>query len=299
MIVGERPAAATGVAAGLALFTKGFAVPLVPAVALACLLPLWPAFRRRDALSAGTARVLWRSTIIAVLALVFGGWWWIRNIVVFHNPQPGIGLRDRVEGLDPDPVAFAGNFAHRLVDSFWGNVGWREAQLPITISAAMTVALVVAVVAACWRRWERLVLVVPTAVAGLMVLSAGWGAYKKTGVSYATQGRYLFGGIAALAALAALGLGRVLQNRRRHEASVVLALAVALEAAMLVIAVDRYWAGTGLLDRLRSLGAFSPLPGAATAAILVAVPATAVVAALAILRGERRERPTSVDAGAE
>ncbi len=214
--------------------------------------------------------------MVAGLALAFGGWWWIRNIVVFHNPQPGVGLRPRVP-VDVDVVHFAGNFTHRLVGSFWGNVGWREAHLPIGLSGLLTVALVLAVGAACWRRWERLVLVVPTAVAGLMVLSAGWGAYRKTGVSYATQGRYLFASIAALAALAALGLARMTGGGWRRQPVVVLAGALGLQATMLVIAVDRYWAGPGL-DRLRALGAFSPLPGPVTAAILVFVPITSVAA---------------------
>ncbi len=270
-----RTAVATGVVAGLALFTKGFAVPLVPAVAIACLLPLW-----WDRRGEGGAAVVGRSAVVAGLALVFGGWWWIRNIVVFHNPQPGVGLRPRVP-VDVDVVHFAGNFTHRLVGSFWGNVGWREAHLPIGLSGLLTVALVLTVGAACWRRWERIVLVVPAAVAGLMVLSAGWGAYRKTGVSYATQGRYLFASIAALAALAVLGLARLTGGRWRRQPVAVLAGALGLQATMLVIAVDRYWAGPGL-DRLRALGAFSPLPGPVTTALLVFVPISSVAALVAL-----------------
>ena len=281
LLTGDRrwgTAVATGVGAGLALFTKGFAVPLVPAVGIACLLPLW--WDRRGTSRAG---VLGRSGVVAGLALAFGGWWWIRNIVVFHNPQPGVGLRERVP-VDIDVVHFAGNFTHRLVGSFWGNVGWREAHLPIGLSGALTVLLVVAVGAACWRRWERLVLVVPTVVAGWMVLAAGWGAYRKTGVSYATQGRYLFAGIAALAALAALGSARITGGRDRYLPLAVLAGALALQATMFVIAVDRYWAGPGL-DRLRALGAFSPLPGPVTAALLVLVPITSAAALVALRPG--------------
>ncbi|MGK2928452.1 MAG: glycosyltransferase family 39 protein [Acidimicrobiales bacterium] len=275
-------AVVTGVAAGLALLTKGFAVPLVPAVALAALVPLWRSWRGdTDATGPATgvtpAGILARASVIASLALVSGGWWWIRNVVVHGNPQPGIGTRPRVEGVEADVVAFAGNFADRLVSSFWGNVGWREAHLPIGLSALLTVALVVAVGLACWRRWERLVLLVPTVVAGLMVVAAGWGAYRKTGVSYATQGRYLFTSIAALAALASLGVTRYAGRFTRWLPVTLLAVGFLLQAVMLVIAVRRYWAGGGL-DRLGALVAFSPLPDVATTGILLLVPVTAVVA---------------------
>src|SRR3546814_12848822 len=79
----------------------------------------------------------------------------------------------------------------------------------MAVSIAMTVVVVVAAAAACWRRLPRLVLLLPVATAGAMVLSSGWGAFKKTGVSYATQGRYLFAGAAALAVLVALGVARL------------------------------------------------------------------------------------------
>lgn len=287
----------TGIAAGLALFTKGFAVPLVPAVALAC---LWPLLARRS----GDARrrvgaVLSRSTVIAVLAFVFGGWWWIRNVVAYGNPQPGVNLRDRVEGVDLDVVAFAGDFSERLAGSFWGNFGWREAPLPIALVAVLTVVLVGLVVVGCWRRWARVVLVVPAVAAGAMVLSAGWNAYEKTGVSYATQGRYLFTGIIGLAGLAALGTGRLFRGPGRWQPSVTLVVAFALQAIGLVVAVERYWAGDGL-EPLRALGAFSPLPGPVTAAILAAVPVTAIVALVASRPGRMGRSPgSSASSGAQ
>lgn len=294
LLTGDRrwaTAVVTGVAAGLALFTKGFAVPLVPAVALAAVLPLWRSGRGDpDGSGSGAhlaavtrAGVLARAGAIAGLALVFGGWWWIRNVIVHGNPQPGIGTRERVEGVDADFVAFAGNFTDRLISSFWGNVGWREAHLPIGLSALLTVLLVVAIGLACWRRWERLVLVIPTVVAGFMVVAAGWGAYRKTGVSHATQGRYLFTSIAALAALAALGVDRYASRFARWLPVTLLAGGFGLQAAMLVIAVRRYWAGGGL-DRVDALVAFSPLPDPVTTGFLLLVPVTAVVALISFWR---------------
>lgn len=295
MLTGDhrwRTAAWTGVAAGLALLTKGFAVPLVPAVALACLLPL-ATTRKRDGSTPtehadgdSRAAVSARCTLVAGLALAFGGWWWIRNVVVHGNPQPGLRLRPRVEDVEIDLVRFAGSFGERLIGSFWGDIGWREAHLPLGLSVVLTIGLIVTVVAAVWGQWRRLVLVVPVVVAGAMVLSAGWGAYKKTGVSHATQGRYLFVAVAALAALAAIGLARIGGPWvRRHLAVVVLGVAVALQLLTLAIAVRRYWGGDGL-GRLRALVEFSPLPGPVTTGLLV-LPWLAAAVAIAEV-GTRR-----------
>lgn len=275
-------AAGTGVTAGLALFTKGFAIPLVPAVALACLLPLRPRRSVRldsanrvpasapDPSRESAAETAAKSAVVAVLALAFGGWWWIRNVVVYGTPQPGVRLRDRVAGVDLDLLEFAEDFAERLITSFWGNFGWFEARLPYGLSIALTSLLVASAVAACWRRWERLVLLLPAAVATGMVLSAAWGAYKKTGVSYATQGRYLFTGIVGLAVLSALGIARWARRGSRWQPAITVVAALGLQATALWIVLHRYWAGGSVLDRVRSMAAFAPVPGAVTAAVLVA-----------------------------
>lgn len=278
-------AAATGVAAGLALFTKGFAVPLAPAVGLACLLPL---VHRSSASNdragephrddrSDTRGVLGRAALVAGLALAFGGWWWIRNVVAYGTPQPGVRLRERVPGVELDVVRFAGDFSERIVSSFWGYFGWREAHLPLGVSIAMTVLLVLAAGLACWRHWARVVLLVPTVVAALMVLSSGWGAFKKTGVSYATQGRYLFAGIVGLAVLASLGVAHLSRGRSRWQPAATLAVALALQAGGLWVSLTRYWAGGGL-ERVEALIAFAPLPGPATAGILLATAASSVAA---------------------
>ena len=284
LLTGDRrwgTAALTGVAAGLALLAKGFAVPLVPAVALACLLPLWPGWRGAVARGERVAAA-GRALLVAVVASVVGGWWWVRNVVVHGNPQPGVRLRERVAGVDADVVEFAGNFSERLVDSFWGNIGWREARLPLWLTVALTLGLVLAVAVGCWGRWRRLVLVVPAVVALGMVLSAGWGAYKKTGVSYATQGRYLYAALTALLALAMIGLARMgTVGVRRVQPTLVLTAGLAVHGAMLAIAVRRYWAG-GWVERLEALVAFSPLPDALTWSFVGLVPVAALVALVVV-----------------
>ena len=56
--------------------------------------------RRPRTRSAGPA-------LVAGLALVFGGWWWIRNVVVYGTPQPGVRLRERVPDVELDVARFA------------------------------------------------------------------------------------------------------------------------------------------------------------------------------------------------
>ncbi len=276
-----RVAVATGVLGGLALLTKGFAVPLVPAVALACLLPLRE--RGADGRRVGRGPVIARAAVVAALALAVGGWWWVRNVIAHGTPQPGVRLRDRVPGVERDIVDFAGDFADRLVASFWGDFGWFEVRLPFGISVAMTVVVIVAMAAAVWRCWPRTVLALPAVASTAMVLSAAWGAYKKTGVSYATQGRYLFAGIAGISVLVALGLARLLRRPARWQPLATLAVALSLQAVALWVSLHRYWAGDSVADRLRAMAAFAPVSGPVTGALLTAGALTALSASAALL----------------
>jgi Dolichyl-phosphate-mannose-protein mannosyltransferase len=281
----RRVLVATGVLAGLTMFTKGFGVTLAPAVALACLLPLAPRRHNR----AATSHTLGRAGLVAALALVFGGWWWIRNVVAYGTPQPGVRLRDRVPGVELDVARFARDFSERLVGSFWGNFGWFEARLPLALSVGLSLVIVVAVAAACWRSWPRVVLVLPAVAASLMVLSSGWGAFKKTGVAYATQGRYLFAGAVGISALVALGVASLTRQRTTWLPTATLGVALALQGASLWICLNRYWGGTGVDDRLRAMTRFAPVPGGTLAAAIVATTVLACAAAALLMVHQARQ----------
>ena len=285
----RRVMVATGVLAGLAMFTKGFGVPIAPAVALACLLPLLPRQRAREAPS----RTLGQAALVAGLALLFGGWWWVRNVIAYGTPQPGVRLRERVPGVEHDVARFARDFGERLVGSFWGHFGWFEARLPLALSAALTVVVVVAVAVACWQGLSRVVLVLPAVAASLMVLSSGWGAFKKTGVSYATQGRYLFAGLVGLTALVALGVARLTRERTTWQPIATLGAALALQGASLWVCLDRYWDGAGVDGRVRAMIRFAPVPGGTlTAAIVASAALLCAVAVLLVARQALRPEPS-------
>jgi hypothetical protein len=79
--VGRRLVVLTGVAVGVAMLTKGFALVLPLAVGLAFLVG-----GRRDGRS-------WTAGLVPgflslVVAFVVGGWWWLRNLLLYGTVQP-------------------------------------------------------------------------------------------------------------------------------------------------------------------------------------------------------------------
>lgn len=254
----RRTAVLTGVVTGLALLTKGFALVLVPWIVGAYLLAPGAMARRRLV----ATRMAW----VIALAGAIGGWWWVRNAVVYARVQPGLRLRDTVLEVDPSPVFFVSRFVARLVTSFWGNFGWFEVALPGLVVTLATLVLVGAVVSAFVRgrvlavRARLAFLLLPAATLGALVAANSFRAYLKTGVPFASQGRYLFPGLVGLVVVAAVGLDQLRRRPVRSLPVVALAAAVVLQGLALVALVGRYWAGPGVGDRLRALLAFSPWP---------------------------------------
>lgn len=122
----RRVAVLLGLAWGLALLTKGFALALPPAIVLA----YWvgaggPAGAR--------LRLLWRPLITAgVLGSVLGGWWWVRNVLLYGVVQPsGFGnlsdaLRQQLFGRDHPggtELNYFTNFFQLLAARTWGSLG--------------------------------------------------------------------------------------------------------------------------------------------------------------------------------
>lgn len=139
----RRTAVVTGIVTGLALLTKGFALVLAPWIACAYLLAPGAAARRR---LVGN-RLAW----VVGLASAVGGWWWVRNVVLYQRVQPGLRLREAAADVDASPVFFVTRFVARLSRSFWGDFGWFEVALPPLAVALASLVLVAAVVTAFVR----------------------------------------------------------------------------------------------------------------------------------------------------
>lgn len=254
----RRTAVVTGIVTGLALLTKGFALVLAPWIVGAYLLAPDAAARR----GLVVARLAW----VVGLATAVGGWWWVRNLVVYQRVQPGLRLRDVVADVEPSPVFFVTRFVARLSRSFWGDFGWFEVALPALAVTIATVVLVGAVVTAFARgrvlavRVRLAYLLFPAAALSILVAGNAYRAYLKTGTPFASQGRYLFPGLVGLVVVAAVGLDQL--RRRPQPWLPVLALAGALvmQALAVVAIMGRYWEGPGVGDRIRAMLAFSPWP---------------------------------------
>lgn len=272
-----RTSLLSGLVLGLALFTKGFALVLVPWVVLAHAIALVPA-RRFGELAARVSAAL-------LVAFAAGGWWWARNLLVDGVLLPAVGLRDRVP-VDPRVGEFARGFGDRLVTGVWGSFGWQEAALPLALVSALSVALVVSLVRGLKvapRPAPLLVLLLPVAALVVLIAANAWRAYLKTGVPYATQGRYLFAGLVGVLVVAAAGLSASPPRVRRWVPSAIVLLAVVLHAVAIDTITGRYWTG----GRVDAVLAFSPWPAATVVTWAVAVVVAALVAAWAL-------RPTGV-----
>ncbi|WP_116949982.1 DUF2142 domain-containing protein [Jiangella endophytica] len=255
----RRTAAGLGLAVGVGLLTKVMAAFAVPMVVAAYVLAARPAL-------AEPRRTWWpRATRVLVAGLVafaVGGWWWLRNLLVFGAVQP-VGIPERWE---PVPNAGLGHFVTAVLPaftrSFFGDFGWLELRVPPAVywSGATIVAVLcaAALLRPDSRRGAAVLLLLPVALWCSVVANA-WQHYAATGWITAVQGRYLFAGLTALAAVTALGI-----RPRAVSVPWIVAGGGLVAAASLVFAFrGMYWGRLeGAADAAGRLAAWSPLsPG--------------------------------------
>lgn len=285
-----------GVLGGLALLTKGFALAVLPWIAVAYGLAALRGAPRRavgaGALALGTAGLV-------------GGWWWLRNVLRFGTLQPsGVEAGPAPSGFAPDVGAWATFFVGRLSEQFWVEpdiVPDGAIRLDLVASLVVIAVVVVAVVAAHHVAVDRaklgLLALLPLAVGSIVVFGA-WRAYVRTSETLAIHGRYLYAGLVAVAPLVAVGLAAVarLVARAWRQAGgraataggppprswLPIAVATIVAASQLtagLFALARYWGPTDAPEPradAAAMLAWSPWPPAFPVLAVVALVAAAV-----------------------
>lgn len=216
----RRRAVALGVLIGASVLTKLTCLTVLPAVGAALLWRTW-----RDHGRDGWRELLRRGGIIAALTSLIGGWWLVRNYVLYGEPTSMVrqaqvwGVRDNA----PD-VAAAFRELGFFHDSAWGLFGYGQIPMPgwvawITRSLSL-IALLGCLRFVLRRRRDEAAHAVPLIVWGILALAplATFGAnFARMTVSTAANfGRYMFAALGVLAPLYALGLAEHLPRRGRR-----------------------------------------------------------------------------------
>jgi small subunit ribosomal protein S36 len=298
----RRTAVAAGALTTLALLTKGFALVL-PAVVLAAYAVAW--LRRR------TWSVL-RSAAIALAVSAVGWLWWLRNLLEFGALQPsGFGreaasrLRGtpREAGDNGSPGEFASTFSEVTMTRFWAGLGVPEPPtFSVGLAAVLTVLAAAGVLAgvvagvrsrpgAASRRLPLLVVLLPFVLLLVPLVRAdllSYQRYEGPGTEVGVHGRYLYGAVAGLAAVAAVGYRRLLAGHARWLPALAVLAAVAVQAWALWLVFTDLWAPGGALSAgLGALLAVSPWPPVVTA---LPLSAAAVLAAVTLVLAVRPAR---------
>jgi len=332
----------TSVGVGLSyaagLMTKAFAIPMVVFIVAAYGVGALEVRRRERAgraspngpsgrswrawmtgVRAGARPALVPTVLAAGLGLAGGGWWWVRNYVLYGAAQPNGWDSDpprREPLLLPKSIFTWYEFFYRtIISRFWGGLGMFEPpQLsPVAIVAA-ALGLGVCVLAALTHRprgrlalpgrpepriqraLAPVALLLPAVFAYLLVAERSHADYVRYTRGIAIQGRYLYQGMVGLAVVIALGLARLLGRRARLAPAVLVAAAGVMQIAALWCVAAYYWLPLG--DSvpvahpgavLAGIGRWSPWPVGVTYSVFaVAAGLAAATAASAVLMSRRR-----------
>lgn len=276
---GWLPAIGMGSALAVALLTKATALPMIAFVGIVLL--LWPAslpLRSRIA----------RTAVGAAVSLA-GGWWWVRNILVYGSLQPpGLLYAENPwpEGGGPDWVYFSDQLWVRISNSFWGNFGWLTSPIPSVITDVITVVCAGVIVGWGIRRAallrESILFAALSLLYVLALVSQTWPSYVRSQLPAGMQGRYFFIILIPLVLLSAIAWMRMVPRHAHRRASVGIVIAAALMVAEGLYVGLRGFYPAGATNWL----ARSPLGGWETLALTGAagaVTAAAVVVAIVLV----------------
>ncbi len=310
----RRTAVFTGLLWAGALLTKGLALVLPPFIVLAYLVGASGALRER-------IRRAWLPAIVCGgVGAVVGGWWWVRNLIVYGTVQPlGLGPHYGARSVRYGPDRPGGTelgFLHQFVRLFsirtWGSLGLIDSPamptwVPTIVLVAFLVLVVMGVAVGLRRtsapRAAALTFAVPVALTLVPLSLKARGIYLHTLMVPGLQARYLMPVFAGLLVCATLGLRRYTGRFARWLPTAALVCVFLFQvAAALVYFMDELPSpyAPSIVDRVRSglhvaLG-WSPWSRSVTVGLLSAA-VLAAVAALVMFAAQAWRTPVAAYGG--
>jgi hypothetical protein len=150
-------AVGAGLTLGLALLSKTSTLLLLPIAFLALALGWWRKLSPAESQSGdGVSRRLPRleAVLMLGLAVLIGGWWYLRNWLLFDDPA-GLRVHVNTPWGRPEPVGLIDLVPElpQVFRSFWGAFGWGHVELPGSVYVALALLVGLAVLG-----WFRLLL---------------------------------------------------------------------------------------------------------------------------------------------
>jgi hypothetical protein len=299
----RRTAVWVGLIWSAALLTKGFALAFPPAIVMAYLVGSQGGMVAR-------VRAAWQPAMIAgALGVLLGGWWWVRNLVLYGVVQPaGLGeisepLRQLILGRDRPggtELGFFGGFFALLGQRVWGSLGLLDVpglnpallqRMSITFALVILAALLLSAgpirrrlggrLPAGWGPGRAWLLVLPTLLIMGVMYAGSRSVYLHGQQLPGIQVRYLLPVVLGLAVLAAVTMQALFGRLGRWAAPLLLSGIVAFLAVSAERLLDQEMSSrslshqTRLDDAVHFIVGWAPFPAAATA--MLAVLAAAVV----------------------
>ncbi|MDY0020142.1 MAG: glycosyltransferase family 39 protein [Anaerolineae bacterium] len=208
-----------GVLSGLAILAKTSALPLLPLLAVTL---LWAGWQQKVSRKQLLAALL----TYGLAAMVAGGWWYLRNVLLYGDP---LGLSSHLNTLwgRPEPVTLweLGPELPLLLKSFWAAYGWGHVFWPDWVYGVLIVgnlgflALGTRELVRGWRKvieTSNYTLPQPP----ILAMAAVWGLGILAALLYwmqqveAPHGRLLFPALGAWALIMATGMAALQRQKR-------------------------------------------------------------------------------------
>ena len=260
-----RTLSLAGLIVGLALFTKGTGLVLPAWVLLASVVGWFKAGRP------GLDTLLRPVAACCGLVAALGGWWWVRNVLVFGEVAPSTEYArfSDTNGRDTSVTRWVHAWAYGTNKRFWGQFGWLEVQITPKVFVPATIVAIVGLVLAFRPRpfgvalSDRLVLLAGWPLIAALTAYNAYKLYEDSGQFPLLQGRYWFGAMVAFAVLIALGLSLFSGRAPRWMPIAVVPVIAVVQVVAIGTIAGYYWGppGTSVNDRVRTMIVWSPFPG--------------------------------------